>query len=158
MDPYLPFSISNSKKGFQKASEAAYKEGFSKAEKIFNESYLGKSVAVPRDIRMISGNVRKINSGTSIIVHSVSNNPFSDKNLNDRIVLIEPKIIISKLKNNQVFGQSSTKAKLSDLIIGSPVNIIAYENIANLKEFKAKEIQIQSQGEPGVISTSTKLK
>ncbi len=157
-DPYLPASISNAKKGYQ--------AGFDAAKTLVENSSLGSFFQTPADVRMLSGTVTAIN-GNRITFHIQSTNPFDDPTLADRVASIDASTAITmQTRKDQKTYQAgisalvqvhtvaasttaaiispfvTTSASISDIKVGTSVNVSAAENIRSLGEFTASAIQI----------------
>ena len=153
-DPYLPASLSNTKKG--------YATGFDAARTLVEKSGLGNFSRTPDDVRSISGVVTAI-SGNRMTLRLVSNNPFDDQNLNERSVLIAANTKIIKLvaKDPKAFQAELTEFNKTpqagsapqpftqvivgtqDIKTGELLTVTAPENIKMMKEFTASEIRIE---------------
>ncbi len=122
----------------------------------------------PDDIRTITGVVTAID-GNRIVIHTESRNPFDDPALLDRIVVVtkdtqiiktlpgdmeafqkEMEAFIKKTEEGKGAGltpprppqPTKTTVDVSSIAEGSTLTVTAVENIKNMKEFSAKEIQI----------------
>lgn len=147
-------------------SPSSYQAGFDAARNLVENSSVGGVFRTPDDIRILSGTVTAIN-GTSITLHTVSNNPFDDPSLNDRIILVasstkifeftqkDPKVFQSEVAAFTKTAQSAsstsptffslTATDLTRIKVGDALSVTALKNIKSVKEFTASEIQIQSQ-------------
>jgi hypothetical protein len=76
--PYFPFSSSSS---------SSYQAGFNAAKDLVEQSSLGSMLRGSDDVRTLSGTVTAVN-GTSIMLHTVSKDPFADPSLGDRTILV----------------------------------------------------------------------
>ena len=156
-DPYLPASLSNAKKGYQ--------AGFDAAKTLVLNSGVGNMIKTPDDIRTLQGTVTAV-SGSTLTLHLRSVNPFDDPALADRTVLLDASTTIVKLvpkdpaayqaelasftKASKGSAASATPpalfstvvASAASLTVGGPISVTASENIKNLKEFAASDIQI----------------
>ena len=180
IDPYLPTSISNAKKGYQ--------AGFDAAKKVIRNSSLA-GILTPSDVRTLSGRVTSVGAN-QITIHYIPTDPFADPSLADRIILVNSSTSIVKLtqKDPKVFQtemaaflkavetSSSTPTQstlpstppssstavtisLTDIKVGDAVTVMASENIGTAKEFTASEIQVQPQAattSPSTTSTKNK--
>jgi len=149
--------------------EASYQNGFSVAKTLVENSTIGASLRTPNDVRTIFGIVTAVSSD-SVMLHTVSNDPFSDSALSDRSILVASSTTITKLtlKDIKVFQNevaaytkaiqsestikdaqlipepvSGNAANLADIKVGDTLMVIASTNIKLLKEFIAHNIMIQ---------------
>lgn len=163
IDPFLPQSMSNTKKG--------YANGFVAAKAIVEKSTIGAMYRTPDDVRMLSGTVTEVGSA-EFTLHTPSNDPFADPALNDRAVHIDAATVVYNIeqRDSKTFQKemeaylaamrhaSSTptaliqpssaikvRTDLSALKKGTPVTIMTKENIRDRAEFIATEIDIQQQ-------------
>lgn len=140
LDPYLPSSLSNAKKGYQ--------TGFVAARTLAENSAVGSFFKTPDDVRSVSGLVTAIDSDRVSISIS-SSNPFEDQTLNDRVVFVTADTKIIKLTLGKTEGTTSiqsfvpTATDISALKVGDSLLVTATENVKSLKEFTANEIDIQ---------------
>lgn len=146
----------------------SYKAGFDSARKLVEESPTGAIYKIPDDIRAITGVVTKID-GNRITVKSESQNPFVDKNLLERVVVVAKETQITKISRK---GDEEFRAKVEEIIksgatgkgvvtplplppeptretvgfssitVGDTVSITATDNIKDKKEFTASAIEI----------------
>lgn len=164
---YLP-SSDNYKKGYQ--------AGFDTAKSLVESSSIGKTIIKQEDVRFIVGTVTAVTS-EKITIHTISNNPFDDSSLNDRIVAVSSSTLLVKLvqKDSALFqsevdaftevmkaGTSTlikikpsdypqpfieTKVTISDIRAGDALLVTTLTNIKSAKEFTASRIEIQSQSQ-----------
>ena len=180
IDPYLPTSISNAKKGYQAGFDAA-------REVIKNSSLAG--VLTPSNLRTLSGRVTSVGAN-QITIHYTPSDPFADPALADRTILvnsstnivkltqIDPKVFQTEmaafLKAVETSSSTPTQStlpstppssstavtiSLTDIKVGDAVTVMASENIGTAKEFTASEIQVQPQAattSPSTTSTKNK--
>lgn len=145
-----------------------YKDGFDAARKLVEDSPMGAIFKTPDDVRSISGVVTKV-SGSSVTVLTTTNNPFDDKALLERTVLLTKETQVTKISHGgeekfraqmDAFmkdiqsGKVSkllpptppeptrTKVALSIIAVGDTVSVTATENIKDKKEFTASAIEI----------------
>lgn len=151
VDPYLPASLSNSKKG--------YKVGFSAARTLVEKSSMGGFFRTKIDVRTISGSVTAVN-GNRITIHSNSmGNPFDVPAINSRTISIDTntKVIQLSIKDSKTIqvGQSTstlvtasgesyieTLTDVSSVQVGDILVVTAGENVKSLTEFTSTEIKI----------------
>ena len=142
----------------------SYQAGFEAAKQRVLESGAGMILKTPDEIRSLSGTVTEI-QGNRITLHVQSVDPFADATLNDRIVTVtgdtkitklaqkDPQTIRSEAKANaEKIDQNEsqkivepfveTDSALSDITVGSDVNVTATDNIKTAKTFTVAEIQI----------------
>lgn len=151
------------------SSKNAYQAGFEDAKKRVTESSFGAMFQANSDIRSLSGEVLAVD-GTKIMIRSFSSDPFADPSLNERVVVIsestgvfkqtqkDPKAIQEEMAafmkstaggalGEQVVNPPMpfvrTPVKTDVISVGSRITVTASENIKSLKEFTAKEIDIQ---------------
>ncbi|MCF7815522.1 MAG: hypothetical protein K9M10_02035 [Candidatus Pacebacteria bacterium] len=150
-----------------RSPESYYQEGFDAAKKRVLDSNLGSVFITSDDIRSVSGNVTEIKENLiSVRVNSLS--PFEDPELNERIIVIGPntKILALVQKSQEVMraemeafavatssiGATSLPTpptpfsliptEVSNIQVGNLITITAIENIKDIKEFTASEIQV----------------
>jgi hypothetical protein len=163
-DPYLPAPLSNTERGYQ--------NGFSAAKSLVENSAIGSTLLrTPEDIRTLSGMVTVVN-GNTITLHTISNDPFADAALSDRMVTIDAstKIVALTQKDPKTlqgemaaFAKASpasatppapftqTPADRSSITVGTTLSVTAPENIRSTKEFTASEIMISTQVTPSQL-------
>lgn len=158
LDPYLPASMSNAKKG--------YTTGFDAARQIVEGSRYGDYFRTPSDIRYVSGTVTAIN-GDRLTISAQEQNLFDGLVESEKTVIIDANTSVYKFepKDPKVYQEElatflkslaskvagvvaplpTTKIAidLSSITIGTLIAAIALENIKDMKEFTASEIQIQ---------------
>lgn len=162
-DPYLPASLSNSKKGYQ--------VGFSAARTLVEKSALGNFFKTQSDVRSIPGTVTSIDGNRITIQGQSANNPFDGPALNTRTVIIDTNTKVIKLSKkdsatiqaemNAFIKALKTKTATSSPVAlsaepyiqtvvnsssiqaGDLVTVTAGENIKNQAQFTATLIQIQ---------------
>ncbi len=157
-DPYLPASLSNTKKGYQ--------SGFDAARMLVENSDFGHFLSTPSDVRILSGTVTAVN-GDLIALHLQSVNPFDGPALADRTVIvdasttvtrlvpIDPKVFQAEMNSFVTAAQgAATNTKTppasfttaatdaASIKVGDSINVSASENIKTLKEFPASSITI----------------
>jgi hypothetical protein len=160
VDPYLPASISNAKKGYQ--------SGFDAAKMLVASSSVGAMFNTPTDVRMLSGVVTAID-GNIITLRVGMTDPFGDQSLATRVVTVDASTTIVKLDvqtgSQTVTGKNpvgfpipftQTTTNLSGVNVGSPITVTAAKNVAAAREFTATEIQIQAQAPSSASSTTTR--
>lgn len=158
VDPYLPSALSNAKKGYQ--------SGFTAARKIAEGSKYGDFFSTPSDMRYISGIVTAVQDNRlTVRVQALS--PFDNLITDDRTVDIVATTNITKFvaKDSTAYQKelaawnASSAGKVTGAVAPSPVTlvpvdrktittgitvvVVAAENIKDMKEFAAKEIQVQ---------------
>lgn len=142
-DPYLPSSLSNSKKEYQ--------AGFAAARTLAEESSAGDFFKTEADVRSVSGTVTAIQGDRVTVRTETETNPFEGPAMNERTVVITDATKIIKLvMNNQTVTKTqqaalrvtTVSASSADILVGDSVTVIAGENIKTLAEFTAQEIQI----------------
>ena len=157
-DPYLPASLSNTQRGYQ--------AGFDAARTLVENSSLGSFFQTPADVRMLSGTVTAIN-GNRVTFHTQATNPFDDPTLANRVASIDASTTITtQTRKDQKTYQAdisalvqahtvaasttaaiispfvTTPASISDIKVGTSINVSAAENIQSSGEFTASAIQI----------------
>lgn len=162
IDPYLPSSLSNSKKG--------YENGFTAARTVVEGSGLGSFFKTQTDVRSVSGTVTSTQGGRIGVHSQAMNNPFEKTALSEYSVLIDSSTKISKLvaidpklTKAQIDAlikaqdtRSGTKSVLSamgpyiettipvsSIKTGDVITVTAGENIKSKNTFTATEIRIQ---------------
>jgi hypothetical protein len=156
IDPYLPASLSNSKKGYQ--------VGFSAAETLVQNSSLGSFFRTPSTVNALQGTVTSIH-GNSLTLHISPVNPFDDPAFADRtiritasttifsVVAVDPKVYQAEIAafDKAKVTAPSTKVpsttitvpmSLSDVVVGDSVGVIATGDVKTVQEFPVQEIQI----------------
>jgi hypothetical protein len=156
IDPYLPASLSNSKKGYQ--------VGFSAAETLVQNSSLGSFFRTPATVNALQGTVTSMH-GNSLTLHISPVNPFDDPAFADRTVTItasttiysvksvDPKVyqaeMVAFIKTQPtVPGTKAPSAtislpmSLSNIAVGDSVGVITTGDVKTVKEFTAQSIQI----------------
>lgn len=159
-DPYLPASLSNTQKGYQ--------AGFDAAKTLVASSSIGNFFQTPADVRMLSGTVTAI-SGDRVTFRVQPANPFDDPTLAERTAIADASTIITvQARKDQKTYQAdisalvgtritatgtaaalispfvTTPASLSDIKVGTSINVSATGNIQSSGEFTASAIQIIS--------------
>ena len=144
-----------------------YQAGFDAAKKLVEESSIAPMLQTSEDIRSLTGSVTSV-EGNRITLHVASMNPFEDKNLADRIVVVTADTKILKLtqKDPKTFQSemnafvkksqdpdtapssppapvNQTEGTVADITSGDFLSITTAENIKSVKEFSASEIRIQ---------------
>ena len=159
VDPYLPASISNAKKGYQ--------AGFEAAKMLVASSSVGAMFNTPADVRSLSGTVTAIH-GDTLTLHVGVTDPFGDPALADRMVTIDASTTIVRLTIRPGSPATSkdaiptpplftqTAVNLSGISIDDPLTVTAAENIATAKAFTATGIQIQARALSSASSTAAK--
>lgn len=163
-DPYLPSSLSNSKKEYQ--------AGFTAARTLAeNSNFGGMFRKTPDDVRWLVGTVTSIGGG-KLTLHTPPGNPFDDQTLVDRTIILDAstKVSFNVKKDPSIYqagvvtatgtpqqtasvasttpmkefpvGFTLTPANVSDIKIGDIIDVIASENVKTQKEFTATEVQI----------------
>lgn len=136
-DPYLPASLSNTKKG--------YDNGFAAARTLVEKSSFGTFFKTEADVRIVTGTITAI-SGNQFTLHDdLVINPFEKTSFKERTVVMTDTTKVTKLipkKQNTVATQVT--ASPSNLQVGDSVMVTAGENIKTLAEFAATDIQILS--------------
>lgn len=161
LDPLLPSGLSNYKKGRL--------VGYNDAKKVVANSDFGKMFTTPEEVHTLVGSVTSTGNN-QLGVHFESMDPFLDKKLSQRTVLISQSTKLYKLvpKDTKTleaefkayFVQSKTKQvntialppkrfmesiiHVQDIKIGDPVEITSSENIKLLPTITATEIKVQS--------------
>lgn len=158
----------------------AYQEGFEAAKKLALESPAGKILEAQDEVRGVSGVVTLI-EGNRVHIKTESQNPYEVDSLDERIVILSPQTqiytvneksselrasemeaFVSQMSANQVVNTDSlptmpptpfvrTVVDISSIMEGATINILTEENIKQLKEFTANEIEIYT----GVVETLT---
>ena len=161
VDPYLPASISNAKKGYQ--------AGFDAAKTLVASSSVGAMFNTPADVRSLSGTVTAIH-GDTLTLHVGVTDPFGDPALADRTVAVDASTTIVRLTIPIRSGSQATSkdaiptpplftqtfVNLSGISIGDPLTVTAAENIAKAEAFTATGIQIQARALSSASSTAAK--
>lgn len=172
LDPYLPASFSNTKRSYNDG----YTFGFSAAKSVVEKSTVGGFFKSPSEITTISGTITAI-KGNVLTIHSQEiNNPFEGPSINDRNITIGSTTKVFEIKNKTPEAYkveiadfmkkkyppevaknlypkpySRTAIEVSTLKVGDLIGVISATNIKNVKDFTAKEIQLQ----PSMIASSS---
>ena len=150
------------------SGENTYQAGFDAARKLAEDSDVGGVFRTPDDVRTIFGVVTAI-AGNRITIQTQSRNPFDDPALRDRTILVTTDTKITKTlpgdmeafqKEMEAFVKKTQEGKgagltpprppqpiktavdVSSIVVGDTLTVTAVENIKNMKEFSAREIQI----------------
>jgi hypothetical protein len=150
IDPYLPKSISNTKKNF----ERGYQSGFNEVKTRVEKSTVGRALQSSGEIRAIAGTVKAVN-GNKLTLHTQPVNPFDDTSLTDRVIDITSSTTILRIirpadtekpktlrKETTYPSLMATSSKLSDIKVGEMLNVFSKVDIRTVKEFSASSIQI----------------
>lgn len=151
--------------GYAYTAQTRYQAGFMAAKNLVEKSNLEQFIT-SSDIRTLSGTVTAV-QGESVMLRTVSNDPFQDPALTDRTVRIVPATQIALLvrKDPQAFQSevlaymnrktasstppnplTPTPATFSTIKIGDYLTVTAAENIKTAHTFTATEIQIAPEG------------
>lgn len=136
-DPYLPYSLSNTKKG--------YDNGFAAARAVVEGSSFGTFFKTETDVRVVTGTITAI-SGNQLSLHDdLVINPFEKNSFKERTIVMTDTTKVTKLipKNKNTVATQVT-ASPSNIQVGDSVMVTAGENIKTLAEFAATDIQILS--------------
>ncbi len=150
VDPYLPASISNAKKGYQ--------TGFDAAKTLVLNSSVGNFFKTPDDVRALSGTIMAIDQD-HITFRLDTGNPFDDPTLAVRTAISNASTSVTILTFTSqpkaststaaflvpVASATTTPASMSSLRVGDSIRVIASENIKALREFPVSEIQIMQK-------------
>jgi|CXWL01.1.fsa_nt_gi hypothetical protein len=146
-DPYLPASLSNTKK----ASQA----GFAEAKALVDNSNLGKSIKVQNTSRNLSGKVTKVGSGTFTVHVTNSLDPFADPALSDRTIILNASTTLSLITEKAPAkktkaGETTTNMptfertpiQASDIRVGDSVGVFLSAETVSAKEPIALAVQV----------------
>ena len=164
IDPTLSPSFSNYKKG----NAEGYMAGFNSAKEIVERSTVGGFFKSQKEIRNISGTITAIKENVLTVHSQEINNPFDGKSITDRNVTVATSTKIFEIKNKTEAEYKLEVAEflkkkypkevadnlypvpynrisidLSTLKVGSLVAVVSLENIKNVKDFTAIEVQLQ---------------
>jgi hypothetical protein len=148
IDPYLPASLSNTKKGYQ--------AGFTAARTLVENSSLGNFFKTPAMVNSLQGTVTAIN-GNELTLHLNNTNPFDDPTLTNRTVLLSASTTVIRLTVSAPSQTTVTKSAIpqmptfvqtpaapSDIAVGEAIDVSAAGNIVTLSIVPAQSIVIQT--------------
>lgn len=135
-DPYLPSPVSNSKKNYQ--------IGFDVAKNLVEKSSVGAFFRTESEVNSLSGTVTAI-SANQLTLYSPPANPFDVSISDERTIRIASSTKVFKstivFSNASQIKPSTQRVSAESIKVGDSVSVLASENIKNLTEFTAIEIQ-----------------
>lgn len=127
IDPYLPATVSNSKKNYQ--------IGFNQAKKTLENSDLIRSIS---GFNVLLGKISNI-EGNKVTISVKLINPFDDPSLSKRVFTVDDATLINKISITNGKAEPG-KIKLSELNIGDEITVIPTQPTGDMNNFVAKEI------------------